>query len=388
MKIARLQSYLVGQEWSNWLFVRAETDDGIEGVGEGSLNGLAGTVAAAVDELQNDLLGTDPRDIESLLLRVTRDLYSDGGQIQMAALAAVEMACWDIVGKASGVPVYALLGGRIRDRVPVYVNGWYRCDRTPAAFAEAALSVANRGYRAFKFDPFGAAYQALDLSEENLAVEIIAAVREAVGDDAQLMVEGHSRFSVAQAVRLARRMEPLRPTWFEEPVPHRSIGAMAVVARESPVPIATGENLTSLQQFADLLNGTAVRILQPDPVYVGGIWRTRQLAGLAEAHYAMLAPHNSGGPICSAVALQLGACIPNFLIQESFDETNADWTRRLVDRPLTRDGSYLTLPEAPGLGITVNWPELQQHPYGREHAIRIFNPGWERREPRSKEPSP
>jgi galactonate dehydratase len=299
----------------------------------------------------------------------------------MAALAAVEIACWDILGKASGVPVYQLLGGRIRDRVPVYVNGWYRCDRTPAAFAEAARRILERGYRALKFDPFGAAYQTMNPEDESLAVGIIAAVREVAGDDVQLMVEGHSRFSVAQAIRLARRIEPFRPTWFEEPVPHRSVEAMAAVAQASPVAIATGENLTSLQQFADLLGGTQVRILQPDPVYLGGIWRTRQLAGIAEAHYAMLAPHNSGGPICSAVALQLGACIPNFLIQESFDETNADWTQRLVDRPIRRDGSHLLLPETPGLGVTLNVSELDRHPYGREHAIRIFRPGWERREP-------
>jgi galactonate dehydratase len=381
MKIARVQSYLVGHEWMNWLFVRVETDDGLEGIGEGSLNGLAGTVATAIDELQDEFLGSDPRDIEALLQRVTRDLYSDGGQVQMAALAAVEIACWDILGKASGVPVYQLLGGRIRDRVPVYVNGWYRCDRTPAAFAEAARGILERGYRALKFDPFGAAYQTMSPEDESLAVEIIAAVREVAGDDVQLMVEGHSRFSVAQAIRLARRIEPFRPTWFEEPVPHRSVEAMAAVAQASPVAIATGENLTSLQQFADLLGGTQVRILQPDPVYLGGIWRTRQLAGIAEAHYAMLAPHNSGGPICSAVALQLGACIPNFLIQESFDETNADWTQRLVDRPIRRDGSHLLLPETPGLGVTLNVSELDRHPYGREHAIRIFRPGWERREP-------
>jgi galactonate dehydratase len=382
MKISRIRSYLVGHDWMNWLFVRVDTDDGLEGVGEGSLNGFAATVAAALDELQDEFIGTDPRNVEDLLQRVTRDLYSDGGQIQNAALAAVEIACWDIVGKATGVPVYQLLGGRIRDRVPVYVNGWYRCDRTPDAFAEAARAVVGKGYRALKFDPFGAAFGAMDPTEESLAIDLVAAVRAAVGDDVQLMVEGHSRFSVAQALSVAGRLASSRPTWFEEPVPHRSMSAMAAVASQSPVPIATGENLTSLQQFADLLTLTRVRILQPDPVYLGGLWRTRQLAAMADAHHAMLAPHNSGGPVCSAVALQLGACVPNYIIQESFDETNVEWTRRLVDRPVNRDGSSLALPDGPGLGISVNWQELERHPYGRSHAIRIFSPGWERREPR------
>lgn len=379
MKITNVTTYLVGNAWKNWLFVRVDTDEGIHGVGEGSLNGFSATVETAVHELRDAYIGLDPSQVELLFQRMVRDVYTEGGQIHMAAVSGIEVACWDIVGKSLGKPIHELLGGKVRDRVRVYANGWYRTDRTPEAFAAAARGVAERGYTALKFDPFGAAWRVQDPREEDLSIAIVEAVRDAVGPDVDLMIEGHERFSVSTALRIADRLVEFRPAWFEEPVHHQQIGAMVEVARRSPVPIATGESFTSLGQFADLLAHDVVHILQPEPLYLGGLWRTRQVAAMADAHYAVVAPHNAQGPVCSAIAVTLGACTPNFYVQESFDEFNASWTREIVDRPIVPKDGYVDVPTGPGLGIELDWERLAAHPYERANLLRLFDPGWERR---------
>ena len=380
MKITEVKTYLVGNAWKNWLFVRVETDEGIHGTGEATLNAFSATVETAIHELRDAYIGLDPAQVELLLQRMIRDVYTDGGQIHMAAVAAIEVACWDIVGKAAGKPIHELLGGRIRDRVRVYANGWYRVDRTPEAFADRARDVAKRGYTAMKFDPFGAAWRVQDRRDEDLSIAIVAAVRDAVGPEVDLMIEAHNRFSVSSALRIADRLMEFRPAWLEEPVRHDQIGAMVEVARRSPVPIATGESFTSLGQFADLLAHDAVHILQPEPLHLGGLWRTRQVAAMVDAHHGVVAPHNAQGPVCSAISVQLGACIPNFYVQESFDEFNAPWSREIVDHPVLPLNGYVEVPTAPGLGIDLDWERLAAHPYERQHLLRLFSPGWERRE--------
>jgi galactonate dehydratase len=380
VKVTEVRTYLVGNAWKNWLFVRVDTDEGLYGVGEGTLNGFAATVETAIHELRDAYIGLDPHDIETLLQRAIRDVYTDGGQIHMAAVSAIEAACWDIVGKSVAQPVYELLGGRVRDRIRVYANGWYRTERTPEAIAHRARDVASRGYSALKFDPFGSGWRVQDRREEDLSIAIVEAVREAVGPDVDLMIEAHSRFSVSTALRIADRLAQYRPAWLEEPVRHDHLGSMVEVARRSPVPIATGESFTSLGQFADLLRHDVVHIVQPEPLNLGGLWRTRQLAAMADAHYAVVAPHNAQGPVCSAISSQLGACIPNFYVQESFDEFNADWSREIVDRPVIPTDGHVPIPAGPGLGIDLDWDRLADHPYERAHVLRLFSPGWERRE--------
>lgn len=379
MRISGVRTFLVGNPWKNWLFVRVDTDEGVHGVGEGTLNRFSATVASAIVELEDAYLGQDPADIELLLQRMTRDVYSEGGQIHGSAVAAIEVACWDILGKVTGRPVHELMGGRLRDRVRAYANGWYRMDRTPEAFAAAARGVVERGYTALKLDPFGAAWRVQAAPEEDLSLDIVAAVREAVGTGVDLLIEGHNRFSVSTALRLANRLAEHRPAWFEEPVAHQNIGSMVAVARRSPVPIATGESFTSPQQFAELLRHDAVHILQPEPLFLGGLWRTRQVAAMVDAHFGVVAPHNAQGPVCAAISAQLGACIPNFYLQETFDEFNVAWTREIVDQPvLPRDG-YVEVPRSPGLGIDLDWDRLAGHPYERANALHLFAPGWERR---------
>lgn len=284
-----------------------ETDEGVHGVGEGTLNAFSATVEAAIRELSDQYVGVDPHHVERLRQRMVRDVYSDGGQIHMAAVAAIEVACWDIVGKASGQPVYELPGGQVRESIRAYANGWYQVERTPDAFAAAARSVVSKGYTALKLDPFGAAHRVLDRREEDLSIDIVAAVRDAVGAHVDLMIEGHSRFSVATAGRIADRLADHVVTWFEEPVPHHNIRAVVEVARRSPVPIATGESFTSVHQFADLLPHEVIEFVQPEPLFLGGIWPTRTVVAMAEAFHTVVAPHNAQGPVCSAVSTQLRA---------------------------------------------------------------------------------
>jgi galactonate dehydratase len=381
VRITRATTYIVGNPWKNWLFVRLDTDEpGLYGIGEGSLNAFAKTVEAAVQELAPRYEGMDPFQVETIHQRMTRDVYSEGGQIQMNAVAGVEIACWDIIGKATGRPIYDLLGGRYRESLPVYANGWYTGPRTADSFASKAIDVIARGYKALKFDPFGAAYRVMDIDDRRLSLAIVRAVREAVGPSVQIMIEGHRRFSVAEAIRIGEELVEFSPTWFEEPTDHMKIDATAEVARKLPIPVATGESFTTTHQFAELLSHNTVHILQPDPSNLGGLWKTRQVCAMVDAHYGVVAPHQAQGPISTAACVQLGACTPNLLVQELFDEFNVAWEKELIDHPPRVIDGKIEIPDRPGLGVDLNWNEVEKHPYEVSNFIPLFAPGWERRE--------
>src|ERR1700736_6805195 len=367
MRITAIDTYIAGNPWKNWLFAKVSTDEGIYGVGEGTLNYLGKTIEAAIHELTPLVLGMDPFQVEIISQRLIRDVYSEGAQIHMCAVAAIEIACWDIIGKACNQPIYNLWGGRCHEKLRAYANGWYRGPRTPESFAEKAREVARRGYTALKFDPFGSAWRTLPRRDFDLTIDIIRAVREAVGDGVDLLIEGHSRFNVSTAVELANAMAPMRPAWFEEPVPHTNIAAMVEVARRSTVPVATGESFSSKQQFADLLRHNAVSILQPEPLNLGGLFATRKIADMVDAHYGMIAPHSAQGPICSAACVQLNASLPNFFIHEIFDEFNDPWEKHIVTHPVEVVDGYIDVPTAPGLGTDLNLEEIAKHPYQQEN---------------------
>jgi galactonate dehydratase len=379
VKITAIDTYIAGNPWKNWLFARVSTDEGIHGVGEGTLNYFGRTVEAAIHELSPLILGMDPFQVEMISQKLIRDVYSEGAQIHMCAVSAIEIALWDIIGKATNQPIYNLWGGRCHEKLRAYANGWYRGPRTPESFAEKAKIVAARGYTALKFDPFGNNWRMLPRQEFDLSLDIITAVREAVGAKVDLLIEGHCRFNVATAVEFAMAMHPLRPAWFEEPVPHTNTMAMVEVARRSPVPIATGESLSSKQQFADLLQHNAVSILQPEPLNLGGLFATRKIADMVDAHYGVIAPHSAQGPICSAACVQLNASLPNFFIHEIFDEFNEPWEKQIVTHPVEVVDGYIKVSEAPGLGTDLNLEEIAKHPYQQENSLPLFKPGWERR---------
>jgi len=381
VRITRATTYIVGNPWKNWLFVRLDTDQpGLYGVGEGSLNAFAKTVEAAIHELAPRYEGMDPFQIETIYQRMTRDVYSEGAQIHLNAVAAIEIACWDIIGKVTGRPIYDLLGGRYHESLPAYANGWYQGEREPEMFADKAREVISRGYKALKFDPFGAAWRTMDLPDRKLSLDIVRAVRDAVGPDIQIMIEGHRRFSVAEAIWFGERLVEFEPTWFEEPTDHTKIDATAEVGRRLQVPVSTGESFTSTHQFAELLKYNTVHILQPDPSNMGGILKTRFVCAMADANYAVVAPHQAQGPISTAVCVQIGACTPNLLVQELFDEFNVGWESEVVTEPVKVVDGRIQIPSGPGLGTDVNWKEVEKHPYQVSNFLPLFAPGWERRE--------
>jgi galactonate dehydratase len=379
MRITDVKTYIAGNPWKNWVFAEVETDAGITGLGEGTLNGFARTVEAAIHELKHLAIGMDPFQVEAISLSLSRDVYSNGGQVQGAALSAIEFACWDIMGKVTGQPLYKLLGGRCHTQLRAYANGWYRGPRTPESFHVKAKEVVQKGYTALKFDPFGSAWRVVDNRDFGLAIDIIAAVRDAVGEDVDILVEGHNRFSVHTALRFAEAMARYKPAWFETPVPPHRISSMVEVARRSPVPIACGEDYYCREQFAELLEHDAVHIIQLEPQFLG-LSVSKQVCGMVHAYNGVTAPHSAQGPVCSLVCAHLNAATPNFFIHEIFDDFNVPWEKDLLTQHCAIVDGYVQIPEAPGIGAELNHEEIAKHPYEPGHYIPLFRQGWERRE--------
>lgn len=379
MRITEIETYLVGNPWKNWLFLRLLTDEGVHGIGEGSLGHLSKTVEAAVHEMKPFILGLEVFQVETLVQRLTRHVYADGGQIRMCAISAMEIACWDIIGKVTNQPIYNLVGGRCHESIRAYANGWYRCDRVPEQVAEAAKRAVAMGYTALKMDPFGSAQGPMTPDDEALSLDIVAAVREAVGPAVDLAIEAHSRFNVSTAIRIGRKLEPYRPAWFEEPVPHGNIQATVEVARAIPVPVATGESLSSKHQLAELLRHGVVDIINFEPLHMGGILGSRKAADMVDAHCGVVIPHAAQGPICTVACLQIDVATPNAWLQETFEDFNESWERQLITGfPEIRDGHF-QLPQGPGLGIDLVMDEVLAHPYHEGPDVNLFEKGWERR---------
>ena len=379
MKITDVKTYIAGNPWKNWVFARVETDEGVHGIGEGTLNGFAKTVEAAIHELKEFVIGADPFDVETHSLRLFRDVFSDGGQIQGSALAAIEYACYDIMGKVTHQPVYRLLGGRCHERLRVYANGWYRGPRTPESFHEKAKTVVARGYTALKFDPFGPAWRVVDREDFALALDIIGAVRDAVGPNVDVLVEGHNRFSVHTALQFADAMAKYQPTWFEAPVPPQRISSMVAVAKRSPVPIACGEDYYTREQFSELLMHDAVHIIQLEPQFLG-ITAAKQVCAMVHAYNGVTAPHSAQGPLCSVACAHLNTATPNFFIHEIFDDFNDDWSADILTNPVKVVDGYITLSDdLEGWGTDLNYEEIAKHPYNPHNFLPLFRQGWERR---------
>jgi galactonate dehydratase len=384
MRIKDISTYLVGNPWKNWLFVRLGTDEGVHGIGEGTLGQFSRTVEAAIHEVKHLVLGLDVFQVEAMVQRMARDVFADGGQIKMCAISAIEIACWDAIGKALGQPVCNLLGGRCRDNVRAYANGWYRCPRTPEAFAAKAQEVVALGYTAMKFDPFGTAWRKMTRAEEDFSIDIVAAVREAVGPTVDLIIEAHARFGVATAIHIGKRLEPMFPAWYEDPVPHHNPQAATEVARRVEIPIGTGESLSPKQQFVELLRDDAIDVVTMEPLHLGGILGSRKITDLVDAHYGVIVPHSAQGPICTLACLQIDACTPNFYMQEYFDQFNVGWEKDLLTwNPRLVDGC-LELPTAPGLGADLNLEVVKAHPYHEIGDISLWDQDWHYR--RESEP--
>ncbi|MFN8540961.1 MAG: mandelate racemase/muconate lactonizing enzyme family protein [Thermomicrobiales bacterium] len=379
MKIVDVKPYVVSTAWRNLTYVRVLTDDGLEGVGEARMinhtDALLGYLAEATP---NHIIGSDPINIEDLVRRMYLNDYGRPGEIVMSGIAVVEMACWDIFGKAVNKPVYQLLGGAVRDKIKAYANGWYTVERTPEEFHAVAQRAIARGYQALKFDPFGAGFYEMERAEKRKVIGLVEAVRDAIGPDAEIMIEMHGRFNPATAIEMARELERFTPSWVEEPVPPENLAALKKAAEKITIPVATGERIHSRYEFRELFELQAADIIQPDITHIGGLMETKKIAAWADSYYMLVAPHNVGGAVATAAALHFAASTPNFKIQEHFNDFAEDWVKQLAPgNPEVTDG-YFDLPQGPGLGVTLDLDAVEAHP--RKHVFfNLYDEDWHRR---------
>ena len=366
MKITGIDTYTVFAYRTNFIFVEVLTDVGITGVGEGTLEYKEHALLGAIEDIKYALIGKDPRQIEKITSELYRDSYWRVCAVLQSAVSAVEMALWDIRGKELGVPVYELLGGKVRDNIRIYANGWFAGAGTPDEFASAARTAKERGVTALKWDPFGSAYLYLEGKELVKSMEIVEAVRSAVGNDVDLMIEGHGRFNIETAVRIAASLKPFNPMFFEEPTPPDSLDAIAQVRRRSQVPIAAGERQYAPVSFKEFLDKGCADFIQPDVSHCGGISAVRKIAAMAESSYVSVAPHNPSGPVANAATLQLAGGLSNFRILEIM-VTDVSWRKKLTDEHIMFKEGAVAIPDRPGLGLTLDREECSKHPYQPVH---------------------
>jgi L-alanine-DL-glutamate epimerase-like enolase superfamily enzyme len=384
VKVVGVETFVVGNPPPRWggryfIFVKLTTDSGVTGIGEVYVATFSPDV---VTQMIDDVAGRhvvdhDPFRIETMW----REVYGRGFSLRpdvslMGVMSGLEMACWDIIGKELGKPVYELLGGRVNDRLRSYTYLYppdgidayadHPVYDDPDAAAARAAHEVERGFTAVKFDPIGR-YSVFDgrqptLEELDRSEAMIKAIRAAVGPRADLLVGTHGQFTAAGAVRFARRIEPYDPLWFEEPVPPDDPVGLATVARQTSVPIATGERLTTKYEFARVLETRGASILQPNLGRCGGLLEGKKIAALAEVSSAQIAPHLYCGPVVGAANIQLAACSPNFLVLESI----GDWGgfhAEILKTPIRWEDGYVIPPEAPGLGVELDEAVARAHPY-------------------------
>ncbi|UCH73374.1 MAG: mandelate racemase/muconate lactonizing enzyme family protein [Rhodospirillales bacterium] len=382
MKISEFSTFVVGNPPPHFggryfIFVKLTTDNGIEGIGEVYAATFSPHVVARMieDVCERHAVGADPFHIEALWRRVYGSGYTLRPDLSLVSvLSGIEMACWDIVGKASGKPVYELLGGRVHERLRSYTYIYPdieagqddRIYADPDLSAERAAAYVAQGFTAVKFDPAGpySAFDPRQPGQEALARSecFVKAIRGAVGMKADLLFGTHGQYTPAGAIRLARRLEPYDPLWFEEPVPPEMPEEMAKVARATSIPVATGERLCTKYEFARVLETGAASILQPALGRVGGLMEAKKIAGMAEAHYAQIAPHLYCGPVEGAANIQLAACSPNFLILEGIERWDG-FHAEILKTPIRWEDGYVIPPAEPGLGVELDEKVAAAHSY-------------------------
>jgi galactonate dehydratase len=374
MKITAIDNVFVDR----YLFVKVHTDAGITGIGESGAWGFLEASAAAVETFKRYLIGQDPLRIEHHWQYLYRSTHFRGAAI-MGALSAIDIALWDIAGKHFGVPVYQLLGGMTRHKARVYyhVFGQSRDELVQGCIAAKAAGYTAVGH----LTPFTDAPREQPMEETHAqrigrAIETVRQYREAVGDDVDLCIEIHRRLTPAEAVVLARGIEPFHPFFYEDPIMPDNFDAMGLVAEQIHIPIATGERLHTIYEFQMLLARGAVQYVRPDVCMCGGITGAKKIAALAEAHHVGVVPHNPLGPVSTAACLQIAACIPNFALQEYPLGEDVPPKSEIVAQRLQRDGGYLVIPTTPGIGIELAPDAAEKWPYKpRELATRLHADG-------------
>ncbi|MGQ0570020.1 MAG: galactonate dehydratase [Armatimonadota bacterium] len=378
MKITAIRPLIVNAQMRNWIFVKVETDQGLVGWGEASLEWKTRAVAGAIADLEPFILGQDPRRIEHLVQILYRQPFFRGGIVTMSAISGIEQACWDILGKSLGAPVYQLVGGAVRDKVRMYDHlggGEMRAlylDDAPEVMAQRARESVAAGYTAVKVLAVPRTLPIDGPAAITPATAIMAAIREAVGDTVDIMVDFHGRTTPAMGIAYAEALAPFHPLFIEEPALPENVDALARVARAVKIPVATGERLVTRFQFRELLEKGACAVIQPDLCHCGGLWEARKIAAMAEAYYVSVAPHNPLGPIATAACIHFALTTPNFLIQEAI-RSDVPWRDAVATPPRVVDGHALPYTE-PGWGITVDEDAAAEHPFAQEEILRFWHP--------------
>ena len=380
--VERVETFVVEAAWRNFLIVKVTTNDGVVGWGDGTLGWKEFAVESLVKEFaERYLIGKDPFRIEDLWFRLYQ-IEHNTGPVMYAAMAGLETALWDIVGKVCNQPVVNLVGGILRDRVRVYANGWYANVQDLPRLRESVQKVLAMGYTALKFDPFGAGGREMSRADLRAACKAVETVRDETGRDVDILIECHGRFSVGTAIEAIKAMQPYEPLFCEEPIPAHNMDSQAWVTKAASAfgaRIATGEHTYSRFGFQEMLAKQAAHVIQPDLVYAGGFMETKKIAAMAEAHYVSVAPHNCDGPGRLMASIHLCANIPNFLILETFADFDVAWRKDLVrsGNPVLEDGSY-RVPTAPGWGYEIDEDVARAHPGSTKARMNMFEGEWER----------
>ena len=370
MKITEIRPFLCDAYRTNWVFVKVVTDSGIYGIGEATLEHNELAVFKAIEQIGAGTIGKDPHAVEAFWHNTYRDSYWQGGAVIISAMAAIEMAMWDIKGKDLGVPVYQLLGGKVRNRIPCYANGWFASAKTPEQFAAKAVEALKLGFTALKWDPFGSAWQFINPDEFRFAMDCVAAVRDAVKDNALLLIEGHGRFDVPTAVRIGKALEKFDVHWFEEPLPPNDFEGLAEVRRRISVPVAAGERIYNRFHFKTFLNMGCADYIQPDVSHVG-LGELRKIAALAESYHIPICPHNPSGPVANAATLQVAAVCPNMYLLETM-LADVPARSKIAQETLRLENGFMIIPDAPGLGVDIDEEEVKKYPF-QPHPLRHYN---------------
>ena len=367
MKVTNIQTYLVNPGNSkNWLFIKVETDEGINGWGESyTIWDREVTIECYVQQMKRYLIGRNPFNIKHFT-QVMFDGYAArrGSMEYFCAISGIEQALWDIVGKALNTPVYNLLGGACREKIRVYANYWYERAHTPEEFAEKAAEVVESGFTALKFDPFPGPWRSyISKYSEKAAVDVVKAVREAVGPDIDLMIEVHRRLSPMNAIRVAKMLEEFEPFWYEEPVPADNMKALAEVRENINIPVVTGETLYTKSAYCEVFEQRAADIINPDVCNCGGILELKEIAAMAQPYHIAVSPHNfNSTTIGLAATVNVSACIPNFIITEYFLNFKPRGDQISVN-PFKVENGYIKITDKPGLGLELDEEAIAKYPY-------------------------
>jgi galactonate dehydratase len=380
--VERVETFVVEAGWRNFLIVKITTNDGVVGWGDGTLGWKEFAVESLVKEFaERYLIGKDPFRIEDLWFRLYQ-IEHNTGPVMFSAMAGLETALWDIVGKVCNQPVVNLVGGMLRDRIRVYANGWYTSVKDEGRLRESVRHVMALGYTALKFDPFGAGGREMSRSDLRAACHAVETVRDEAGPDVDILIECHGRFSVGTAIEAIKAMQPYQPLFCEEPIPAHNMDSQAWVTKAASAfgaRVATGEHTYSRFGFQEMLNKQAAHVIQPDLVYAGGFMETKKIAAMAEASYVSVAPHNCDGPGRLMASIHLCANIPNFLILETFADFDVAWRKDLVrsGNPVLDDGCY-RVPSAPGWGYEIDEEVAKAHPGSTKARMNMFEGEWEK----------